>query len=123
MTAQYTFKFDESTRSLRITSSGTWTLAQAERYEQAFRRHVSMARERFGCARVLVDGRAAATDDVAVSRLLGSLGGVFDQPGDRFAVITSSSVRKQQAAHEGLPDTVMAFISPNAAATWLFAHD
>lgn len=122
-TAHYTFAFDEPTRSLRVSSSGTWTLEQAERYEEAFRSYLSVARERFGSARVLVDGRAAATDDVAVSRLLGSLGALFNQTGDRLAIVTPSSLRKQQATREGMPNTVMAFISPDAAVTWLFAYD
>jgi hypothetical protein len=123
MTAQYTFDFDDPTQSLRVASNGTWTLEQAKRYEQAFRSYLAIARERFGCARVLVDGRAAVTDDAAVSRLLGSLGTLFNQPGDRLAIVTPSSLRKQQATREGLPDNIMAFISPDAAATWLFAHD
>lgn len=123
MTARYTFDFDEPTRSLRISSHGTWTLEQAELYEHAFRSNLLAARERFGCARVLVDGRAAATNDVAVSRLLGSLGALFNQPGDRLAIVTPSSLRKQQAVREGLPDTIMVFISADAATTWLFAYD
>ncbi|WP_212611486.1 hypothetical protein [Sphingomonas gellani] len=123
MTARYSFGFDEPTRSLRVLSHGTWTLEQAERYKQAFCSHLSVARERFGCARVLVDGRAAATNDVAVSRLLGSLGTLFNQLGDRLAIVTPSSLRKQQAVREGLPDTIMVFLSPDAAKTWLFAHD
>lgn len=123
MTAQYSFAFDEPTRSLRVSSSGTWTLEEAERYAHAYRSHLAEARARFGCARVLVDGRAAATDDVAVSRLLGSLGALFDQPGDRLAIVTPTSLRKQQVVREGIPESVMAFISADAAATWLFAHD
>jgi hypothetical protein len=123
MTARYTFEIDEPTRSLRVLSSGTWTLEHAECYAQAFRDELVIVRRRFGCARVIVDGREAATDDVAVSRLLGGLGSLFDQPGDRLAVVTASSLRKQQASQEGMPSSVMAFISANAAMTWLLAYD
>ncbi|WP_267414336.1 hypothetical protein [Sphingomonas sp. GC_Shp_4] len=58
-----------------------------------------------------------------MARGLAALGALFDNPGDRFAVVTPSSLRKQQATGAKLPTTGMAFISLNAAETWLFAHD
>jgi len=123
MLVQFEFQVDDPTRSIRVKSVGTWTLGDVERYCVEFRDHFATARARFGDVRVLVDGREASTGDVEVSKRLGELGALFDRPGDRFAVVTPSSLRKQQAGRDGLPSSGMAFVSVDAAEMWLLAHD
>jgi hypothetical protein len=119
----FSFVIDDDRQVVRVTSVGTWTLEQVDAYAAEFRHSCSIARERFGRVRALVDGREAMTPDAEVGKRLALLSSLFDQPGDRFAVVTHSSLRKQQASRDGLPDAGMAFVSPDAAEMWLFAHD
>jgi hypothetical protein len=123
MAAKFRFEIDDRTRSIRVVSAGTWLNDDLERYSLEFRRHVAIARQRFGDVRFLIDGRAAATDNGEVRKRLAGLAALFDQPNDRFAVVTPSSLRKQQAARDGLPTPGMAFVSVDAAEMWLLAHD
>jgi hypothetical protein len=123
MPISFTFALNEALQLIEVVSAGTWSLADAERYAAEFRRHVGIARERFGRVRALVDGRDAVTQDAEVRKLLSSLGALFDGAEDRFAVVTPTSLRKQQAGRDGLPGNGMAFVSPDAARTWLFAYD
>jgi hypothetical protein len=119
----FTFDLDDDRQVIRVVTSGTWSVADADRYAADFRRHVATARARFGTVRALVDGRDAITRDAEVGKRLAMLSCLFDRPGDRFAVVTCSSMRKQQASRDGLPETGMAFVSQDAAEMWLFAHD
>lgn len=119
----FTFAFDDERQVIRVVTSGTWSVSDVDRYAADFRRHIATARERFGAVRALVDGREAVTQDAEVGKRLALLSCLFDRPGDRFAVVTPTSLRKQQASRDGLPETGMAFVSPDAAEMWLFAHD
>jgi len=119
----YTFTIDDDARAIRIVSAGSWTLADAEQYLVEFERHFADARRRFGDVRVLVDARKAAPHAPFMAKRLAVLGRLFDGPGDRLAVVINSSLKKQQVGREGLPILGMAFLSIDAAETWLFAYD
>jgi hypothetical protein len=122
MSAKYMFYLDADRRCVRVESRGVWSPVDVQRYSAEFQRQFAVARERFGSVRMLVDARNASSMDPAVGRSLAALGALFDQPGDRFAVVTPTSLRKQQASNQSLPSSGMAFISINAAEIWLFAH-
>ena len=119
----FTFRLDHQARAVRIVSTGSWTAADAERYVAEFSRHFAEARGLFRDVRVIVDARNAAPHAPMIARRLAVLGRLFDRPGDRLAVVINSSVKKQQVNRDGLPPFGMAFLSIDAAETWLFAHD
>jgi hypothetical protein len=121
MPAEFAFVVDNERRCIRVVSSGVWTQADVQRYSADFRYYFDMARERFGEVRMLVDARNASSTGPIVGTGLAALGMLF-QPTDRFAVVTPTSLRKGQASNQALPSPGMAFISINAAETWLFAH-
>jgi len=119
----FSFTIDHDSRVVRIVSAGAWTAEEAERYIVEFGQNFAEARRLFTEVRVLVDARKAAPHAPFMAKRLAILGRFFDQPGDRLAVVIETSLKKQQVSREGLPKFGMAFLSIDAAETWLFAHD
>jgi hypothetical protein len=119
----YSFTIDDEAKAVRIVSEGAWASVDAELYLVDFERHFGEARRRFGDVRVLVDARKAEPHAPFMAKRLAVLGALFDGPGDRLAVVINTSLKKQQVGREGLPTFGMAFLSIDAAETWLFAYD
>lgn len=118
----FTIKIDGQQRAMRVRSSGFWNIEKADLYVSKFCEGIQDCRRQFGAARALVDAREAAVHTQETAKRLGTLGDLFDQPGDRLAIVTTSSLKKQQVSRT-LPACGQAFLSLNAAETWLFAFD
>jgi hypothetical protein len=113
--------FDPVAGLIRAYAGGCWSVDETERYLDALTAFVEATRLRFGKARVLLDRRDVTTQAPAVAELLAKANGAIFRADDKIALVVTSSVAKaslrQRMPHPG----TKAFLSIDAAETWLRA--
>jgi hypothetical protein len=116
-----TIGFDPIARLIRAYAGGEWSFQETTQYVAALTDFVEAARSRTGKARVLLDRRDVSSQSAAVSGLLAQANGAIFRADDRIALVVSSSLAKaslrQRMPHPG----TKAFLSIDAAETWLQA--
>lgn len=117
----YEIELDMDGRMIRIVTRGLWTTDEVDRYFALIQYLVSLSRNRFGRARVMVDGREAGVQSAEVASRFLSGNRIFSQPGDKLALIAGSSLQKMQVRRMLVSPQTEAFVSPAAAITWLNA--
>ena len=122
----YEFRLDETAKSIRVRTSGFWTVDVARRFVGEYRASAEQARRRWGRVRMLVDARDSMVQANEVTRELTGLNeSVCESPGDRIALVVSGGLVKLQAdrvAENGTHGPVgerRTFVDPEAAAAWL----
>jgi hypothetical protein len=120
---RFAFNRDDSTEILRITTHGRWSEHDARSFALAYRKEFDGARSSWGIVRVLIDGRDTDGHPQDVNRHYRKLLiEMLSDPADRLAVVASNSMIKLDS-HQALRcDRIQAFLSMNAAETWLRAH-
>lgn len=73
--------------------------------------------------RVLSDLREAAVQAPEIAQRIAAFTAQAYRPGDRIAILVASSLVKMQMRRSVNNQDTMAFLSPSAAQTWLFAYD
>jgi hypothetical protein len=120
---RFTFHQDDSTGILRLTTHGEWSEDDGRAFAVAFRRAFEAARAQWGVVRVLLDGRDTDGHPPNVNRhYRGLVDELLLDPLDRLAIVASNSVIKLDSNRAVTTDRVQAFLSINAAETWLRAH-
>ena len=122
------FELDEDLKILRIRSGGFWDIREAEEFVAAYRRHVAMARQRWGVVKLLVDARESQVQTAEVSEKYTGLKEVLlNDPRDRVAIVVAAALIKIQvrrvlesASEENAGNF---FPSIEAAEKWLVADD
>lgn len=115
--------FDRSAGLIRAFAAGAWTLDETRQYLAGLDAFVKGSRAFLGKARVLLDRREVSVQSTDVAALLASANGKIFQPDDRIAIVVTTSMAKanlrQRMPHPGSK----AFLSIDAAETWLQAFD
>lgn len=120
---RFTFHQDDSTGILRVTTHEEWSEDDGRAFATAFRKAFESARSASGVVRVLLDGRDTEGHPPHVHRhYRGLIGDLFTDPLDRLAIVVSNSVIKLDSNRAATTDRIQAFLSINAAETWLRAH-
>jgi len=106
-----------------VIAHGCWSEEDARAYAVAFRKEFGMARAAWGVVRVLLDGRDTEGQPAAVNRHYRKLmSDALVDPYDRLAIVASNSVIKLNTHRAITTSKIQAFLSMNAAETWLRAH-
>ena len=117
------FHLDDSTGILRVTTHGEWSENDGRAFGAAFVKAFEAGRERWGVVRVLLDGRDTDGHPPNVNRhYRGLVVDLLVDPLDRLAIVVSNSVIKLDSNRASTTDQIQAFLSLNAAETWLRAH-
>lgn len=116
-----TIGYDPGAHVIRAYAAGDWSFEEGTQYVAALTDFVEAARSRTGKARVLLDRREVSSQSAAVADLLAKANGAIFRADDRIALVVSSSLAKaslrQRMPHPG----TKAFLSIDAAETWLLA--
>ena len=116
----YTLDLDEAAGIIRAVVHGFWTLAEADAYIADLSLLVARVRARSPRVKVLIDRRFAPIQSTEVAERLGAANSLF-QPGDSFAFVVDSYLAKAQLRRLFVLDYSKAFMSLDAAETWLGA--
>jgi len=116
----YRFRVDEELGILYSHSFGNWSVKIAERYVEDLVKNSQAARQRFGKLRALIDSRNVQMPKGEVMRAFeGAVDRLVQSPEDRIATIVTSHVWKQQTKRAYSEMNLCAFLSENAARSWL----
>lgn len=118
----YVLSIDDSTETIRVVVRGYWSVAETDRYFAQLRAVVIDARRRFGRIKVLLDLRDGMVQSPETVQRIAEMNAAVYQDDDRIAAIVKSSLIKMQMRRIMTAGTREAFISHNAAETWLQAH-
>jgi len=117
----YKIAFDDATKILTATIVGFWTAAEARQYLSEFERELKLARRICGGAtRILIDCTQSTIQSQEVIEVLQSAQLLIQSlPGDRCAVVVSSSLAKIQTARTTENPSVRSFLAMAEATEWL----
>lgn len=118
----FEFRLDKQARMVRGQARGFWTVFDTESYLRGLEQHVSIARDRYGRARVLIDRREVAHQAPDVRDRLAAANGSLFREGDLIALVVATSIDKAGLRQRMPHDGTKAFISIEAAEKWLSAH-
>jgi len=120
---RFAFHRDDSTGILRVTTHGCWTEDDGRTFALAFRKEFGAARTSWGVVRVLLDGRDTEGQPPAVNRHYRKvISNSLVDPDDRLAIVACNSMIKLETHRAITTSKIQAFLSMNAAETWLRAH-
>ncbi|MBV9843275.1 MAG: hypothetical protein JOY99_17360 [Sphingomonadaceae bacterium] len=120
---KFVIHWDEARAAVRIETFGIWSVDDFNEFYPLVRAAYDKSRARLGYALVLVDGTKAHVQTSELIQYMQAQGQIISKPGDRVAVIVSSSLLKLQMKRvTEAVDTVQYFLSPSAADTWLNAY-
>jgi hypothetical protein len=115
--------FDPTAKIIRACASGCWSLDETKLYLAGLETFLRSSRGRLGKARVLLDRRDVSAQAPEVAAMLASANGRIFEREDKIAMVVSSSLAKvdlrQRMPHPGSK----AFLSADAAETWLRAFE
>jgi hypothetical protein len=119
-TPRYVIKFDQD-GVIRARTHGGWTLEEVDQYVSHLAGFVGEARRIFGRARLLIDRRETPLQPPAIDARFGRANAELYRDEDRLALVVESSLIKvQMRGHFSHPGS-KAFLSCEAAETWLNA--
>jgi hypothetical protein len=113
---------DNASQTVRVMGGGIWRHADAQLYYDHQMRIVREARLRFGTLKVLFDVRDWVVECPQSVEQFQKMNREIYRAEDRLAAIVKSSVDKQNPREALAVGTREAFISSNAAETWLQAY-
>ena len=119
----FRISFDPNASLIRAYASGCWSIDETQRYITALTAFVSQSRTVFGTARVLLDRREIVTQTNAVADLLAKANGGIFGTDDRIALVVDSSMAKLSLRMRMPHPGTKAFLSIDAAETWLQAFE
>lgn len=117
----FTLKLDASVAIIRATTIGFWSVETVVAYITQLERFVVDSQNRFGRAKVLVDRRQTPIQAPDVADRLGKLNGTLYRSDDRLALVVDSNLAKGQMRRRFVHEGSKAFLSYEAAETWLNA--
>ena len=117
----YSLRLDEDLGVVRAVTCGLWTSAEADEYIDNLARFVSDSRDRYGRAKVLVDRRRSPVQTSEVADRFGEANRTLYRPDDRLAIVVDSYLLKGQVRRRFVHEGAKAFLSYDAAETWLKA--
>jgi hypothetical protein len=119
----FRISFDRSSGLVRAYAAGTWTIDETRHYLASLKAFVTDSRLSLGKARVLLDRREVSAQSPDVAALLAAANGEIFAADDRIAIVVTTSMAKlglrQRLPHPGSK----AFLSIDAAETWLQAFE
>lgn len=118
----YILTLDEDERLVRAHISGVLTAMEARRFKAELAQMAVFARNRFGRFRFIADTADAPVQPQEVIENLPTPSQIISDPGDRWAVIVSSTLAKLQANRLLAHPQAQAFLSASAAETWANAY-
>ena len=114
---------DEPSGILLVGTSGFWSPSTAISFKQQLKHRLDTSRRKHGHALSLIDGRESVVQSAEVMAHLGDIeSDVVSGKDDRSALILTSSLLKMQAQRNMVTPRSMAFLSFDAARTWLLAY-
>lgn len=113
--------FDGATGLIRAYAGGCWSELEARHYISALTIFIEGSRSELGKARVLLDRREIGSQSPAVAALLAQANGAIFWPDDKIALVVASSVAKVSLRTRMPHPGTKAFLSIEAAETWLRA--
>lgn len=114
---------DEASGILFVETSGFWSRATAISFKNELKHRLDASRRDLGYALSLIDGRASVVQSAEVMTILADIEKVaVSGDNDRSALILTSSLLKMQAQRSMVTSRSMAFLSFDAARTWLLAY-
>jgi hypothetical protein len=120
--ASFLSGIDNDTGTIRMVGGGVWRPADALRYFDQHQKVIDQARRRFGKLKIFMDIREWVVENPASVSQVQSFNCELFQPEDRLAAVVRSSVDKQHSRDAIAVGTREAFVSFNAAETWLQAY-
>jgi hypothetical protein len=113
---------DNDTGTIRMAGGGIWCPEDARRYFEHQRPIIEMARRRFGTLKVFMDIRDWVVENAESVLQFQDFNAELFRPDDRLAAVVRSSIDKQNSRDAIAIGDREAFVSPNAAETWLHAY-
>ncbi|MGV3768433.1 MAG: hypothetical protein ACO1NM_00225 [Sphingobium phenoxybenzoativorans] len=120
--AEFSSGLDLDTQTVRVSSGGLWTQADAERSLVVHKRIIREARLRFGSVKAMIDLRDVIRPTLESALWFQSTNSEIYREDDRIAVVVKSSVFKIQLRRALMVGTREAFLSMDAAEMWLQAY-
>ena len=117
----FTLHVEPQTGVVHSVFHGFWTTKDCDRYDVELTRFVTAARSTYGAALVMVDRRETGVQSQDVIERYYRLNRLVYQEGDHLAIIVSSSLAKLQIRRAMDSRWSKAFMSEDAARTWLSA--
>ena len=119
--SNFEFRFDEEQGVLHCKANGFFTVEEVRAFGVAMRRHADIARRAHGYCRLLIDSSDGVVQSNEVIEEFPRFPPMIQCPGDKKAVVVSSSLAKVQARRTFHSDREQAFVSMTAATAWLMA--
>jgi hypothetical protein len=113
---------DLETRTVRVMGAGVWHEDDAALYFDQQRRIIDEARRRFGPLRVFFDVRSWIVENEQSALQFQHMNAEIYRPEDRLVAVVNASVDKKHPRVALGVGTREAFVSMNAAETWLQAY-
>lgn len=114
---------DEASGILLVGTSGFWSPGTAIAFKKELQHRLDASRRNLGYALSLIDGRESVVQSAEVMTILSDIENVVvSGDNDRSALILTSSLLKMQAQRSMVTPRSMAFLSFDAARTWLLAY-
>ena len=120
--SNYAFRFDADQRVLHCRANGFFTVEEVRAFGVAVRHHADLARQACGYCRLLIDTSDGVVQSNEIIEEFARLPPMIERPGDKKAVVVSSSLVKMQARrtfHNS--NREQAFVSIATATAWLMA--
>jgi hypothetical protein len=113
--------FDPIFDLIRGHARGCWSVRETAAYLDGLAAFVTDSRQRLGRARVLLDRRDVSAQSAEVAQLLAEGNRTIFAPSDKIALVVDSSLNKMSLRRRMPHPGTKAFLSIDAAATWLAA--
>jgi hypothetical protein len=113
---------DNDTGTILMAGGGIWVPADVQRYFDRQQTIIEQARRRFGTVKVLMDIREWVVENPSSVLQFQGFNTELFRPDDRLAAVVRSSADKQNSRDAIAVGVREAFVSPNAAETWLHAY-
>jgi hypothetical protein len=117
---RYVINFDQN-GVIRAHTRGGWSLEEVDRYFAHLGAFVAEARKISGRAKLLIDRRETPLQPPAIDARFGRANAELYREGDRLALVVGSSLIKVQMRGHFTHPGSKAFLSCEAAETWLSA--
>jgi hypothetical protein len=114
-------EYDSDTGILKSTTIGMLTVADIDQSTPEIRAHLARAREKFGRARYLVDGRQGKVQPREVMEAVERDGSHLSHPRDKQAIVIPSALSAIQARRIFNNPNEQTFHSMDEAIAWLMA--
>jgi hypothetical protein len=123
VTEHFQIDIDDAAEIIRVAGYGFWTIEILDRHFDRLRSAIAGRRSQWRAIRVLVNLQKAEIQPAEVIERIDARTRQIYDPGDRVAIVVTSSLAKLQMRRGITRLQHDFFISEHAAVTWLRAHD